>query len=152
MGKMVLSYSRDENISRENRICGSAGIGRQARLRILCWLQRVGSSPIFRSNYECDKYSRNAVFIVFFCSGAEKSCNTQQPPTPPVTVTGNAGGCKDSSVLPLFVFYSSGTFNSQPAKILFGSAIRSLFKATISATLQPHFPEMPQRVSPFFTM
>lgn len=66
MGKMVLSYSRDENISRENRICGSAGIGRQARLRILCWLQRVGSSPIFRSDYEYDKYSRNAVFIVFF--------------------------------------------------------------------------------------
>ena len=27
---------------------GSVGIGRRARLRILCWLQRVGSSPIFR--------------------------------------------------------------------------------------------------------
>ena len=29
-------------------ICGSAGIGRQARLRILCLYRRVGSSPIFR--------------------------------------------------------------------------------------------------------
>ena len=29
--------------------CGSAGIGRQARLRILCQQWRVGSSPIFRS-------------------------------------------------------------------------------------------------------
>ena len=29
--------------------CGSVGIGRRARLRILCWLQRVGSSPIFRT-------------------------------------------------------------------------------------------------------
>ena len=27
---------------------GSAGIGRQARLRILCLYRRVGSSPIFR--------------------------------------------------------------------------------------------------------
>ena len=27
---------------------GSAGIGRQARLRILCRIRRVGSSPIFR--------------------------------------------------------------------------------------------------------
>ena len=30
-------------------ICGSAGIGRQARLRILCLYRRVGSSPISRS-------------------------------------------------------------------------------------------------------
>ena len=29
---------------------GSAGIGRQARLRILCLYRRVGSSPIFRIN------------------------------------------------------------------------------------------------------
>ena len=32
-------------------IRGSAGIGRQARLRILCPYRRVGSSPIFRIIY-----------------------------------------------------------------------------------------------------
>ena len=31
-------------------ICGSVGTGRRARLRILWWVHRVGSSPIFRSN------------------------------------------------------------------------------------------------------
>ena len=36
--------------SRETHKCGSAGIGRQARLRILCMYLRVGSSPIFRSS------------------------------------------------------------------------------------------------------
>ena len=30
-------------------ICGSVGTGRRARLRILWWVHRVGSSPIFRS-------------------------------------------------------------------------------------------------------
>ena len=30
------------------KICGSVGIGRRARLRILWWIHRVGSSPIFR--------------------------------------------------------------------------------------------------------
>ena len=29
-------------------ICGSVGTGRRARLRILWWVHRVGSSPIFR--------------------------------------------------------------------------------------------------------
>ena len=29
-------------------VCGSVGIGRRARLRILWWSHRVGSSPIFR--------------------------------------------------------------------------------------------------------
>ena len=31
-------------------VCGSAEIGRQARLRILCPIGRVGSSPISRRN------------------------------------------------------------------------------------------------------
>ena len=29
-------------------VCGSVGTGRRARLRILWWIHRVGSSPIFR--------------------------------------------------------------------------------------------------------
>jgi len=31
-------------------ICGTAGIGRQAALRSLCSLGRVGSSPTFRTS------------------------------------------------------------------------------------------------------
>ena len=33
-------------------IRGSVGTGRRARLRILWWLHRVGSSPIFRRKYK----------------------------------------------------------------------------------------------------
>ena len=40
--------------------------GRRCRLKI-CWAQaRVGSSPTAGIVYEYDKYSENAVFIVFF--------------------------------------------------------------------------------------
>ena len=56
--------SRHEQVITKQR--GRAGIGRQARLRIL-WLQgRVGSSPIFRIQDECDKQNRNVVFITLF--------------------------------------------------------------------------------------
>ncbi len=43
---MILSLLRGEKSPDYKR--GSAGIGRQARLRILCPYRRVGSSPIFR--------------------------------------------------------------------------------------------------------
>ena len=47
--------------------CGSAGIGRQARLRILWPLGRVGSSPIFRSSLKVRKsyYSRLPVSFAY---------------------------------------------------------------------------------------
>ena len=47
--KKELTFSvYDVNISLVRCVCGSVGTGRRARLRILCWQQRVGSSPIFR--------------------------------------------------------------------------------------------------------
>ena len=52
--------------------CGSAGIGRQARLRILCQQWRVGSSPIFRSKTSSENlrsfcvryYKKNALSFI----------------------------------------------------------------------------------------
>ena len=52
-----------ENNKKQNTKCGSAGIGRQARLRILCMYLRVGSSPIFRSNL---RQVEQPAFFVFF--------------------------------------------------------------------------------------
>ena len=42
---------------------GSVGIGRRARLRILWWLHRVGSSPIFRTKRK-DSGMKSWVFFV----------------------------------------------------------------------------------------
>lgn len=47
--------------------CGSAGIGRQARLRILWVYARVGSSPISRSKDKKLKYLISQVFQLFLC-------------------------------------------------------------------------------------
>lgn len=44
-----LATKLKENIFTSPFICGTAGIGRQAALRSLCSLGRVGSSPTFRT-------------------------------------------------------------------------------------------------------
>ena len=45
-------------------VCGSAGIGRQARLRILWVYSRVGSSPISRSHIGLQAVHLNKAFTV----------------------------------------------------------------------------------------
>ena len=45
--------------------CGSVGIGRRARLRILWWLHRVGSSPIFRI------FKGSSIWMDLFCIKGE---------------------------------------------------------------------------------
>ena len=49
-------------------LSGSAGIGRQARLRILCMYLRVGSSPIFRSRTKVEQVKSTCSFFVL-CRG-----------------------------------------------------------------------------------
>ena len=44
---ILFSFAMIYKSSRSD-VCGSVGTGRRARLRILWWLHRVGSSPIFR--------------------------------------------------------------------------------------------------------
>ena len=51
-----------ESFLQSNAICGSAGIGRQARLRCVC-LWRVGSSPIFRTK----RKSVGTLVLALFC-------------------------------------------------------------------------------------
>ena len=48
--------------------------------------------------------------------------------------------------------YCFGIFSSQPGKIRAGLRISSRFREIISATEQPHFLAIAQRVSPFLTM
>ena len=45
--------------------CGSAGIGRQARLRILWLYDRVGSSPISRINKTYFHFVKGMSFFVY---------------------------------------------------------------------------------------
>ena len=45
--------------------CGSVGTGRRARLRILWWLHRVGSSPIFR---RVKDKSQQMLRLIFYCA------------------------------------------------------------------------------------
>ena len=50
-------------------ICGSVGTGRRARLRILWWLHRVGSSPIFRIHLRrCCFTAPSFIFCLCLCS------------------------------------------------------------------------------------
>ena len=46
-------------------MCGSVGTGRRARLRILWWVHRVGSSPIFRSQIG----NRNVSDLFYYLKG-----------------------------------------------------------------------------------
>ena len=46
-----------------NTCCGSAGIGRQARLRILWVYARVGSSPISRSEQKWRNWQTRTVQV-----------------------------------------------------------------------------------------
>ena len=50
-------------------IRGSVGTGRRARLRILWWLHRVGSSPIFRRKKEIRNCFRRDSSGFFYCMG-----------------------------------------------------------------------------------
>ena len=47
-------------------IRGSVGTGRRARLRILWWLHRVGSSPIFRIRSKEKSYMTSLFLVLQF--------------------------------------------------------------------------------------